>query len=295
MGKTNRNGVDVWAIASPGGRVRAEVVPAWGGIGSSLVFDGRELLFQHEFFWNPESQRTRGGWPFLFPICGRLERGGVDGAYLHDGRVYNLPIHGFGSRMPWGVADSAEDRLTLVLTDTEATRAAYPFRFEVRLAYRVESDAFVCEQSYANRGDRPMPYYAGFHPYFRTPPPGAGKQDVKVDLKPVRRLKYNQRLTDIVGEEPVPTMPLSVTDPHASEMLLRVGEDREARLVHPDGLVIRMRAESFDYIQLYTMPELPFFCIEPWMSHPNSLNTAGAVRWLAPGQTERSVLRVWVT
>ena len=287
--------VETVSIGSPNGAVRAEFVPAWGGIGSSLAIRGRELLYQHEFFWDPATPRTRGGWPFLFPICGRLERGGVDGAYLYDGHVYRMGIHGFSNHMPWQVEDADDKSLTLVLADTEATRKVYPFHFEVRLTYRAEHDALVCEQAYTNRGDRPMPYYAGFHPYFQTPATHAGKAEVRVDLNPVRRLKYNQRLTDIVGEEDLPKLPISVMDAHASEMLLCVGEDREARLLYPDGAVIHLRADPFDFIQLYTLPELPFFCIEPWMSQPNGLNTVGAPRWLGPGQSDRGVLKVWLT
>jgi galactose mutarotase-like enzyme len=285
--------VETVSIASPNSAVRAEFVPAWGGIGSSLQVRGRELLYQHEFFWDPGTTRTRGGWPFLFPICGRLERGGVDGAYLYDGQLYRMSIHGFSTHMPWRVENAGDRQLDLVLTDTEATRKVYPFSFEVRLTYRAEDDALVCDQVYTNRGARPMPYYAGFHPYFRTPPAHDGKKDVNVRLQPVRRLKYNQRLTDIVGEDALPVMPISVMDPHASEMLLVVDEGAESVLKYPDGHSIHMTASGCPYVQLYTMLELPFFCIEPWMGHPNGLNTIGIPRWLEPGAVDRNVLRLW--
>ena len=51
----------------------------------------------------------------------------------------------------------------------------------------------------------------------------------------------------------------------------------------------------FPYVQLYTMTEKPFFCVEPWMAAPNSLNTAKGCRWLEPGAVEHGVLRLWVT
>ena len=46
----------------------------------------------------------------------------------------------------------------------------------------------------------------------------------------------------------------------------------------------------FSYVQLYTIPEQPFFCVEPWMSFPNAMNTVSGVRWLQPGQTECGIL-----
>ena len=89
--------------------------------------------------------------------------------------------------------------------------------------------------------------------------------------------------------------------PAINERITRVGEDREAKLRLPDGLTIHLAAEGvedsdlFPYIQLYTMADKPFFCVEPWMAFPNALNTVAGARWLKPGQSERGMLRVWIT
>jgi galactose mutarotase-like enzyme len=296
------NGYEVRTIVSSDGGTRASFVPEKGGMGSSLVIGGREMLFQHDFFWERQAEKIPGGWPFLFPICGRLERGGQVGQYLCDGRLRQMLSHGFGPRIPWKVVETdREDTMILQLTDTESTRQMYPFRFEVLLTYRAEKDALACEQIYSNRGNVPMPYYAGFHPYFRIPGPGAGKEKVLLDYKPVRAFKYNERLTDLAGETAVPRLPAAVTDPAINERITRVGEDRETKLVLPDGLTIHMAAEGvedpdlFPYIQLYTMADKPFFCVEPWMGFPNALNTVAGARWLKPGQSERGILRVWIT
>ena len=294
-----RNGLKVWRIESADRAVRVCVVPEIGAAVSSLEIGGRELLYQHPHFWEPDTDRTRGGFPFLFPVCGRLERNGEAGAYLYDGRIYRMKIHGFSTRMPWAVSGAAgTDGLTLTLRNSDQTRELYPFRFAVTLRFRALPDSLVIEQEYANTGDRPMPYYAGFHPFFATPGPDAGKARAQVDFRPVRQLAYNERLTDIAGVRPPPAFPASVCDPAINEVLTEVGADKTARLIQPDGFEIRMAAEGvedpdlFRYIQLYTMPERPFFCIEPWMAFPNALNAVSGSRWLAPGQKESGVLRV---
>ena len=291
-----RNGYEVVSIISSDGGTRASFVPEKGGAGSSLVIAGRELLFLHDCFWDRQTENIPGGWPFLFPICGRLERDGRAGEYLHEGRTYRMPIHGFGPRVPWSVVESGrDDTLILRLEDTDATRAMYPFRFEVVLTYRAERNALVCEQSYVNRGDVPMPYHAGFHPYFLTPAPGAGKESVALGYRPVRAFRYNERFTGLAEEVPPPPVPVTA---HAAavleQRLTEVGADRGMRIVMPDGFEIRMEAELFPYIQLYTMPDKPFLCVEPWMGVPNALNTVAGARWLKPGQVERGMLRVWI-
>ena len=147
-----------------------------------------------------------------------------------------------------------------------------------------------------------MPYYAGFHPYFRTPAPGEGKEKVLLDYKPVRAFRYNERFTDLAEPVPPPAVPVGVhSEAVLEQRLTRVGDDRELRVVIPGGPAIHMAAEGvedpdlFPYIQLYTMADKPFFCVEPWMGFPNALNTVAGARWLKPGQSERGMLRVWVT
>ncbi len=291
------NSCEIHSIVSPDGGTRASFVPEKGGTGSSLVIGGRELLFLHDFFWDRQTERIPGGWPFLFPICGRLERGGQAGQYLYDGRIYRMPSHGFGPRVPWAVVESGrDDTLILQLADTAATREMYPFRFEVQLTYRAEKGTLVCEQSYANRGDVPMPYYAGFHPYFLTPAPGSGKEAVTLDYKPVRAFRYNERFTDLAEPVPPPAVPVAAHAPAVLEQrLTMVGAENELRLATPGAPDIHMSADIFPYIQLYTMTDKPFFCVEPWMGFPNALNTVAGARWLKPGQSERGVMKVWIT
>jgi len=303
MPRARQQGYEVHTIVSPDGNTRASFIPEKGGTGSSLVVNGRELLFLHDYFWDRQTERIPGGWPFLFPICGRLERGGEAGKYLFDGRMYRMPSHGFGPRTPWRVVEgSGPDTLVMRLTHGEDTLAVYPFRFEVTLAYRAENGALVCEQAYRNLGGAPMPYYAGFHPYFLTPAPGAGKESVAVDFRPAGAFHYNERYTDLASQVPPPSPPVPVHgEPVLEQWLTRVGDDREVRVIMPDGLVIHMAAEGvedpalFPYVQLYTMTDKPFFCVEPWMAFPNALNTVKGCRWLEPGAEEHGVLRLWVT
>lgn len=302
--KELRNGYEVWTIEAADNLTRASFVPELGAIGCSLVLPGpsgpRETLFLQDHFWDRSTELTRGGLPFLFPVCGRLERDGRPETYLYDGNLYRLKIHGFAHRLAWrlAAADTGSE-IVMTLTDTPATRRRYPFAFALRLTYRVEPGALVCEQQYINRSRRPMPYYAGFHPYFRTPAPRAGKDLVRLNLVPGHFLAYNDRLTDLAGVKPrKPDFPVSITDPAIHEQLIRMGGDKRAQLLFPDGFRLRMTSagrddqDMFGYIQLYTLPDKPFFCLEPWMGFPNAMNSVAGARWLAPGATEYGRLRI---
>jgi galactose mutarotase-like enzyme len=301
----SQHGCAVCRIKAADGSAEACVVPELGAALSSLRLPGkqglREVLFQHVHFWDRDTEHTRGGLPFLFPICGRLERDGDPGAYLYDGVVYHLPIHGFGMRLPWTIRAAEAAGVTLTLSDSDLTRAQYPFAFEVTLTFQLAPGKLLIEQEYRNTGAAALPYYAGFHPYFLTPPPGQGKEEVRVNFRAQARLFYNARLTHVVGRGAAPALPARVTDEALRECLSELGAHKESELIYPDGTVLHAEAEGiadrdlFPFLQLYTAPEHPFFCVEPWMAFPNALNTVKGCRWLAPGQVERGRLKVWTS
>lgn len=277
-------------------------VPARGGAASSLILPGktgpRELLYCHDFFWDKEISDIPGGWPFCFPVCGRMSRQGKTGVYYYDGKLYELLIHGFSWYEVWKVNAVNNDSITLILRDNAATLARYPFRFEVKLHYQIKPGELICHASFTNCDSNPMPYYAGFHPYFLTPLLNQGKDRVVLDFKPIRRLEYNHHLTDIIGELPVFDVPTSIVDSKINEQLTVLGEDKNITLSYPNGDCLSLavfgeqQPDLFSYVQLYHIPEKPFFCIEPWMSYPNAINSVAGVRWLQPNACDKAILKL---
>lgn len=286
--KNIHDGFSVFSIVSPDGAARAEIVPELGGIVSSLrLADGRECLFRHAGFWDPSFRETRGGIPPLFPVCGRLLKNEIPGLYHVGNRPFVLPIHGFAMRRPWQVVDARTDALHLRLVDSEETRAIYPFAFELELFYSVSVKGLCCRLAARNAGDVSMPYYAGFHPYFLTPPPGNGKEQTVFEARARRRFDYNDSKTDVVGSAPPPAFPMSVADERVNGLLLDMDETNETQIRFPDGFGIRQTASPlFRFRQFHALPDQPFFCDEPWMAPPGSMNRPGAARVLAPGQAE---------
>lgn len=288
-----------FSLASADGQVRADVVPELGGIVSSLFLPGpdglpRECLYQHDWFWDPGTERTRGGIPLLFPICGRLLKNDSPGLYHIQGAPFHLPIHGFAMRLPWEVQDfRAPDALRLRLADSAATRAMYPFAFELGLGFCVSAAGLSCELTVRNPGDAPLPYHAGFHPYFATPPPGMGKEQTLFEAASRARLRYNETKTDVLGSAPPPAFPRAIVGDDINGLLLDIAGHGDSRLLFPDGFqIIQTASALFRYRQFYTLPDEPFFCDEPWMAPPGSLNRPDASRLLAPGQSESATLLI---
>lgn len=293
----------IYTITAQDNETKATFLPEKGGMCVSLVAPGkqgpRELLFQYPHLWDMHSRELPGAWFFCFPICGRLERQGIRNAYLYNGKLFELPMHGFARYKSWKVTDAGNHYIHLTLRDDEETRQHYPFHFTVELHYEIAHRRLFCRQTYTNHGENRMPYYAGFHPYFLTPE-DVRKKEVILNFSPRRRFRYNPQLTDLVGEQPLFNLPTSIANPEIHEQLTELGEDKEIHLEYPGGDLIQMAAEGvedhhlFPYVQLFSPPNMPFICVEPWMGFPNAMNTMQGVRWLDPLQSEHGICRLWM-
>ena len=281
MAKTD---FEIVSITAADGISQFSVVPKLGGKGISLIMpykgSPRELLYLPDDYWELADKAWKGGWPFCFPVCGRS----ID---------KTLPMHGFAAQMHWQVLEKSISSLTLQLTDTADTRKIYPYAFRLSLRYDIKHGQLTCLQTCENLSDEPMPYFAGFHPYFLTPL--QDKENIQVNFKSVGRKQYNNELSDIVGDLPALTLPQSITNPVLNEQLSLVMENTTS-LVYPDNMEIVMevkgleRENMFPYVQMYTQATKSFFCIEPWMNFPNALNHKGEVLSLASKAKEHALL-----
>lgn len=259
------------------------VVPALGALGVSLKLpvqgEMQELLYLPADFWQRADKVFQGGMPFCFPICGRLTQG-------------NIPLHGFAARMPWSVEKHTEDRLTLLLKDTAETQAVYPYAFEVRLHYRITETEFECSFECKNLSDEPMPYYAGFHPYFAAAL--EYKNRVSLELNAQKRFYYNAALNDVVRESIAAPFHLPIEALALDQVLYSAHHPLQCALHFPKDYALSLRLIDsrplFCYIQLYTEKDKPFFCVEPWMNQPNAYNKPSLLHYLNPGAVDHASL-----
>jgi len=137
------------------GRLTARISPHGAEL-QSLRRGDEELL------WQPQDGVWHQTAPWLFPFVGRLRGGG----YRHRGRWFEMPLHGFAAHCDFGLASQCPDAAELRLRDSEATRARYPFRFELRIAYRLQAQGLDIELAVHNCDDETLAFGLGGHPGF---------------------------------------------------------------------------------------------------------------------------------
>jgi glucose-6-phosphate 1-epimerase len=127
-------------------------VASWIPAGST---DDR--LFVSERALYGEGQSIRGGIPICFP---------------QFGATGPLKKHGFARNLRWQLEGQSQDdkeaRARLTLTDSDVTRAMWPYTFTAALDVAVTGASLTVSLTVTNTGSAPFAFTAALHPYFRV-------------------------------------------------------------------------------------------------------------------------------
>lgn len=247
------------------GTARLVLAPARGGMATRLILGKKHLFYLDEATLRDPSANVRGGNPVLFPTPGKLE----GDRWQWRGKSGALKQHGFARNEAWEVVRTGTDgaaTATLRLASSDRTRANYPWDFVAEYTYSLTAERMRIDLSITcTGGDGPMPFGAGFHPYFH----------VKRSEKRAARVETNAtKAFDNVSKKtgPLPTIDLGrgETDlhfvDHQGDGVLKLAEG---------GVRIRASAEFGRWV-VWTVEGKDFVCLEPWTCPGNALNSDDA-------------------
>lgn len=260
-----------------------------------------------EFVW-----QARPAWPrhapLLFPIVGRL----ADDELRHRGKTYRMTQHGFArdSRFVW--AERGESRCTLVLEDSAATRALYPFAFRVTATYTIGDAGLDLSLAIANTGQETLPASLGGHPAFNWPlQPGVAKESYvlsfsNAETSPVRRLdggllRAASEQNPVMGN----VLPLSESLFVDDAVIFDRIDSKSVRYATGPGAStgpwLEMSWRGFRELGVWSKPSgAPFLCIEPWRGFASPKGFDGefsdkpGLMHIAPGAEEQLSFRIEV-
>jgi len=287
---------DLITIASDA--LTARINPFGAELWSLTDGEGREYMTDADpAFWT-------GHAPLLFPIVGALN----GGRYRLGDAEYALPKHGFARTSRFGLIAQTDHTVRFQLSDSEATRAVYPFAFTLDMAFALDGATLRMTATVENRGDAPMPFSFGFHPAFAWPlPGGAAKADHRVifaepEPQDVRRIDPASGLvvpqsspTPVVGRELAPTAELFEPDALIWDRL----NSRALTFGAEGGSSLAIAFPDTPMLGIWQKPGAHYLCIEPWQGIADPQGYAGDFRdkpgvvILAPG--ERRSFRMDVT
>lgn len=115
-----------------------------------------------EYLWNGDPAYWKRQAPVLFPIVGKV----FDNHCSIDGQRYELSQHGFARDMDFSLLSHSRTEALFSLRWNESTLRMYPYRFELRVAYRLRESRVQVEWQVENLDGRTMYYQIGGHPAF---------------------------------------------------------------------------------------------------------------------------------
>ncbi|HTR01518.1 MAG TPA: hypothetical protein VMH83_16080 [Candidatus Acidoferrum sp.] len=290
-----------FTLATGDGRWSLELVPAFGGVANKLVYtapDGTQtpLIAGHGNRAGFEQDRYFRGVP-LYPFINRLR----DGRYLHEGREYrfrlNEPasgnsLHGFLFTRPPQVEDVVTGpqiaEATLVW-HYAGDVAAYPFPAQIRLQFRLHSEAGVSVTfRVRNFHATAVPLAIGWHPYFTL---GVPVDELMLQLPPAQRTELDARQLPtgrLLGFERF-TKGGRIGDIRLDdcfELQATVKEHVTSRLWSPAtgfGIELWQRVADYPLLQVFIPPDRRSIALEPVSGGIDCFNTGRHLRLLGNG------------
>lgn len=280
---------DLVEIASE--RLSAAIDPLGAELTHLRDADGGELMTDADpAYW-------AGRAPLLFPIVGAL----AGDRYRLDGERYPMAKHGFARRSPFAVVEAGPSHARFRLTDSEETRAAYPFAFALEMAFAIDGATLAMTATLANPGDRDLPASFGYHPAFAWPLPyGRPRAEHRMtfDADEPGALLTLDREGLIAGERP---SPLDTCPERPSQAGSRRGRTLALadELFADDALIwapVASRGLTYGaadgprlhiawdapMLGVWTRPGAAFVCVEPWWGHADPAGFDGEI-WDKPG------------
>lgn len=234
----------------------------------SLVKNNKNFIWTvDETYWNKTS-------PVLFPIVGRLK----NDSFTFNGSSYPLPRHGFARNMEFSFDKKSEHQVIFELNETEETKANYPFDFKLLMAYTLMDNELVIEYFVRNQSDEVLPFSIGAHPAFAIEGnfEEYSLQFNKEDSFETHHLEnesFNGKTTLVASENNAISLNYALFEKDA--LVFKQLKSNEVVLKHLDKNILKVNFDHFPYLGIWTKPNAPFLCLEPWCGLADSIDHNG--------------------
>jgi len=220
-----------------------------------------------EYLWQADPAVWARHAPVLFPIVGKL----CDGHYELNGKIYEMPPHGFARDINFELITHSETTLVFQLLPTMETLQCYPFKFALNVIYQLNGNSLEIGYEVQNNGTVIMPFSIGAHPGFNLPGP---IEDCFLEFNKTEMLNFFLLNKSRLSEQTAPVsgtlniLPLSKTlfDRDAL-ILLDFKSDKISLRSRTNPRCLTVEFSGFPQLGIWAKPGAPFVCIEPWYGY----------------------------
>lgn len=238
---------------------------------TSINFNGTEMLHDGKRFWDRQA-------PILFPTVGRLR----DNKTIIDDKEYEIPQHGFAKDIEFELIEDLEDAKVYMAKSNENTLKMYPFDFELYVAYIIQKDVLTVKYKVINKSKNQMLFGIGGHPGFALK---LAQEDYYFELNrkeinpkfmevegnyisnnPAKNILKDNKIIEIEKESFINDA-IMMKNLKSNKITLKQKKDNKK--------ILEFNFEDFPILAIWSMPNAPFICLEPWFNYADKVEETG--------------------
>lgn len=246
--------------------------------GEEKIHQGQNVVDENgKVYWKRQ-------WPVLFPTVGKCKKNQT----IINGKTYEMQQHGFARDMEFEPITKLDNFHSYVLRSNEKLLDKFPYEFSLYVTYRMDQNKLTTIYKVINEGDVDMPFGIGGHPAF------------KIDLEELQKGNY---FLEFEEDEPKIHFLYLVDGLVGTEYAKNIMDDSRRITIGPDtfnndavimkGLtskkvslknknngktLLTLDYTGFPYLAIWSKPNAPFICIEPWKTTADNANGTGVFR-----------------
>jgi galactose mutarotase-like enzyme len=227
-----------------------------------------------EYIWSGNPEFWGKHSPVLFPIVGTLK----NNSYQYNNVEYHLSRHGFAREMEFELIDKKENSATFSLVSSQETKEKYPFDFDLHLIYTLENKTLKIEYKVFNNGESKMPFSIGAHPAFDLP---GNFENYSLEFDNGESLSY-YLLEDGLISNTTNELSLDQKELHLNyklfendALVFKKTAAKSITILDNSNPILKVSYSDFPDLGIWTPPNAPFICIEPWFGYSDTVDQFG--------------------
>ena len=247
-------------------------VSSHGAEKQSLVSNkGVSYLRDIDSYWNRHA-------PLLFPIVGKLR----DLKTFINNKEYHMGQHGFLRDQEFDLYKQTENSITLINKFSEETLKMYPFEYKVLVTYTLDGKTLHTNFEVVNDDYQVIPFNFGGHPGFKCPLyDGENFEDYTVkfekeenfDAPSVVPTNGTLDFDHTVRYDHIKDLKLDYKYFEIDAIVIPNVKSHSVKLVNKEDKGIKFDFEGFPTLAIWTKPNAPFVCLEPWIGNADKYNS----------------------
>ncbi len=243
--------------------------------GEERIHQGADSVDENgKVYWKRHS-------PVLFPVVGKLKKNQT----IINGRIYEMPQHGFARDYEFEPITKLDNFHSYVLRSNKVTRNKYPYDFELYTTYRIDENKLTTIYRVINTGDTTLPFGIGGHPAFKIDLEELKKGNYYLEFEQDEdKIHFLYLVDGLIGTE-------YARNTMASKRVINI----DSNTFNNDALIMKgitstkislknrrsgkklltMDFTGFPYLAIWSKPNAPFICIEPWYSTADTIKSTG--------------------